>query len=53
MLVNQYFSTIFYQDMAKSQGRIQPFLIEGSKLFSKSSWEKELATLYNECHLAY
>ena len=46
------------------QGRSQPFLIEGSKLFSKSLlytarhkfWQqlrKQLATLYNECHLVY
>ena len=46
------------------QGRSQPFLIRGSKLFSKSllytAWhkfwhqlEKQLATLYNERHLVY
>ena len=51
---------------SRFQGRSQPFLTEGSKLFSKSwlytamqiqisgtSWEKELATLYNKRHLAY
>ena len=50
--------------LSRYQGRSQPFLIEGSKLFSNScstqpdtnsgtSWEKDLATLYNERHLAY
>ena len=58
MFLNAEHHNIMYQ------GRSQPFLIRGSKLFSKflhyTAWHKfwnqlgkQLATLYNERHLVY